>query len=528
MQVDVEELQKSRAHLDALKRRKKMREDNGLIFYEPHPKQDAFHRAGRFRGRYARTGNRFGKSQMGVAEDCAWLLGERIWYPKDSSERYDGIPEHPVKGLVVCQDWDKATEIFTSLQQGDRRGKFFQFLPKAAIVGRPHRNHSGHVDQITVKSKWGGESVIHFDTVKSFKVNPLGAESSDWDFIHVDEPIPEDFWQAISRGLIDRGGKYWFTCTPLCEMWINDHFIPPHLIRSQFEKPLVNDTRWTMTGSMRDNPYLKEVNIREFEKDLTPEERACRIEGIPTALSGMVYKAYDPMRHIFGQDTPENKPPKGWDSWLEPPRTYTFRVAIDPHPKTPHAVLFAATSPHEQTFFYHEIFSQVHIADLCEQITTVLDGRTPHTIICDPYAWIDNPINGYTMADEFYRCNVPIQKATKELAYGILKTQEALKKDDFLYFHDNLRETKHEFDHYVWAEGKDKPVDKNDHMMENLYRLVLDGLTFIEYGDDPKLPPPTDFRNVSMRTPSRKDMMRGFSSAKNKKSYSTHASRYPS
>src|SRR5882672_2916007 len=94
----------------ALKRRKvrlleqkaKLVKGFGLLNYVPHPKQDRFHRAGAFKRRLVTAGNRFGKSQMGCAEDCAWLYGERLWYPHGSEARTIGLPKRPVKGLVIA------------------------------------------------------------------------------------------------------------------------------------------------------------------------------------------------------------------------------------------------------------------------------------------------------------------------------------------------------------------------------------------------------------------------------------------
>jgi hypothetical protein len=73
----------------------------------------------------------------------------------------------------------------------------------------------------------GGESVLYVDTVESFKHAQLSAESSYWDFIHFDEPCPRELFIAHKRGLVDRNGKFWFNCTPISEVWINDEFCPP-------------------------------------------------------------------------------------------------------------------------------------------------------------------------------------------------------------------------------------------------------------------------------------------------------------
>lgn len=497
------ELADKRRRVNLLKRRNELKAKNGLAFYRPHPKQDLFHSAAYYKGRYARTGNRFGKSEMGAAEDIAWLIGERIWYPKGDPRRTVGIPKHPVKGLLLVTDWDKATEIFTNNNPGERRGKLFALLPESEIT-HVHKNHGGNVDRIRVRSIYGGESVLYVDTVQAFKQNPMGAESSDWDFIHVDEPIPKDFWKAVARGLIDRGGKYWFTCTPITEMWINDHFIPTERLRETFDEPFVNEKKWVMTGSMKDNPYISEADAEDFLKDLPDDERACREHGIPTALSGLIFKQFNRQKHVR-----DFSKLKGWTGPHSPPPEYTIRVSIDPHPKTPHAVLFSATAPTGQTFVYGEIFRPCLVSDLVESIRAILDGRNPYKVVCDPMAWIENPITGTTMADEFYRCGLSVEKASKELEFGILKTQEALQEDDNLYFEESLRETLFEFDHYSWDPKKEKPIDTDDHMMECLRRLVMTELKWVNWqGIEIKPIKPSNFQTAPKLEVSTKDLMR--------------------
>lgn len=460
-----------------MRERKTLREQNGIAFYVPHRKQDLFHRAGNFRFRYVRTGNRFGKSDMGAAEDVAWALGERPWYDEDDPARYEGIPERPTKGLVICADWDKATEIFTSKDSGLGLGKIFKFLPKHAFVTST-RNHAGAIDKIVVRSKWGGHSTIYFDTVKSYMQNPMGHESSNWDWIHVDEPCPHQMWKAVSRGLIDTAGSAWFACTPITEPWINDFFIPSR--RAFVDKDAANvfNNRWVVVGSSRDNPYLSEEAIAEYESGLTPDERRCRIEGIPLAMSGLVYKGFKHEEHVY------REVPKGWKDYNDPPQDYTVRYAIDPHPKTPHAVLFAATAPTGEVFFFAELFRQCHIATLAGHIKSIVQNRFVLRPICDPIAFQENPIDGRCMADEFEQHGVCVERAPKQLEHGILAVTAALKAEvnghRQLQFSAGLDETIYEFDHYMWDQKREnKPVDKDDHMMENLYRLVLTGLSYI-------------------------------------------------
>lgn len=458
-----------------LRKRKQLKEENGIVFYRPHPKQDMFHRAGNYRFRYVRAGNRFGKSALGAIEDISWALGERPWYGEDDPARTAGIPQKPTKGLVICNDWDKATEIFTSEAAGHGRGKMFQYLPKHALISK-HKNHSGAIDQLVIQGKYGLSS-IHFDTVKSFLQNPMSQESSNWDWIHVDEPIPRDMWIAVSRGLIDTGGHAWFACTPLDQPWINDFFIPGRNIKLEESKPLINGTKWMIVGSIYDNPTLTKADIEEYATSLTEDEKQCRLHGIPLASAGMVYKQFSWDKHVY------REAPFGWETPFNPPANYTIRFAIDPHPRTPHAVLFAATAPTGEVFFFEEIFEQCVISTLCEKIKEVIAGRFVLPGICDPLGFIPSPIDERSMADDMADNGIHVVKSMKDPARGILAVQKELRHGKF-YFHENLRETLYEFERYIWDPKRpNKPKDENDHMMENLYRMTLNGLHYVEPED---------------------------------------------
>ena len=47
------------------------------------------------------TGNRFGKSTCGSAEDCAFALGARLWLPEGDPIRHLGIPGRATKGVIL-------------------------------------------------------------------------------------------------------------------------------------------------------------------------------------------------------------------------------------------------------------------------------------------------------------------------------------------------------------------------------------------------------------------------------------------
>lgn len=485
------ELMLMRRQLQLERRRIELQQNNAIFFYKPHPKQKLFHEAADYHYRYGRTGNRFGKSEMGAAEDVSFALGYRPWLPVGDPNRTRGIPNHATKGLIVSVDWDKSEEAFTS----EETGKLWKYIPKDALIGY-EKNHSGSIDLIRIRHISGTVSTVQLDTVKSYKQNKLGQETSFWDWIHYDEPPEEGMYKANIRGLMDNDGRVWFTCTPLEQPWIDMLFVPD--IQEQTKSDIGVDAHgdfWMMTGATDDNPHLNEAAIERVMSQYTEEERATRRTGIPRAYAGIVYANY------FQWETHVRKePPKGWKSWMQPPADHTLRFAIDYHPRKPHHVLFIATSPFEYHYVYAELFVSCIMSDLVADIRLCLHLREPTVPgLIDPLADTPNRVTDITPLEEVLRLGLPVMPATKDPYNGILKAKEILKVRDregspIIVFNLALRRTLFEIARgYVWDEETNKPKKENDDAMENFYRLCLQGLNYIEPATDedykaPKLP----------------------------------------
>ena len=48
---------------------------------------------------------------------------------KDDPDRFKGIPQRPTKGLILVADWDKAREVFTSMEEGQKGNLFGENNP---------------------------------------------------------------------------------------------------------------------------------------------------------------------------------------------------------------------------------------------------------------------------------------------------------------------------------------------------------------------------------------------------------------
>lgn len=464
----------------------KLATNNGLACYRPHYHQHLFHSSSaKRRGLFA--GNRFGKSQANAAETAAWMLGERPWYkiPLDImgvdhlegrnrtilvKVHHDGHPDHPLvrqgipshatKQLIVCTNWDKVHEIWTS-RDAERPGKIWQFLPKD--WAKHSSNHEGVIDEI-----YGANgSYLKFMSAEAYRRNKLVAESSDFDRVAFDEPGPEGLWKGCSRGLTDRMGQGDFTLTSLEEMWIYDRFTG----EGTPESPCFpEEHRFHVRATIFDNPHQTDAAIKLFEADLTEDERQCRLFGLPLELSGLVYKEFRREVHV---------PTKLWDDWRDwhlPPKNFVMYVRVDTHPVTPHAVSFFAVGPSDIPVQCHEIWQGCGGDDLGDAINAYLAtaGLFLAGIKCEPAAWIKDPSNRtVSIAKQLAAKGLMIRPGSKDLSNGILATRSAFKHTR-LFINPNCKRTLWELGRYRYDPEKGAPVDENDHFMENLRRLTID------------------------------------------------------
>jgi hypothetical protein len=469
--------------LDLRRQRARLVKENGLAFYRPHRKQDLFHAAGGYKRRAVFAGNRFGKSDCGASEDVAQAVGERLWYPKGDIRRTVGIPNRPQKILIITTDWGKVDEIFTS-ERGAQQGKLWRLFPSGFVKSKK-RNHSGAIETIECVNG----SLLQFDTVESYKKNPQGAESSDWDVIHVDEPCPQPMYNAHARGLMDRDGSAYFTLTPLKEPWIYDYFYGDEVdAQTNFGKAdasIQGADRWSITGSIWDNPYLTEDAINRYLETLDDEERACRESGIPLQFAGLIYKE-------FGNDHLYRQLPLNWTDYNKPPRDYSIYYHIDPHPQTPVAVLFTAVAPSGRKYLFEELFIRGLVKDITDRIKEITHDRFVVRARVDPIAFNEDELTGKCWANDFELHNVFLTRAVKSLERGIPAARAALKSrmpdgsPEWLVS-PKLSRFIYEIKRYHWDKDN-KPVDKDDHMMENFYRTVLDEPVYIERDDSPSVP----------------------------------------
>ena len=464
-------------------------QDTKFHVYEPTIIAEQFH-ASPAKTRFLAGGNRASKTFTHIIDYASQFIGEA---PLSVAERVPKWRLDPTRRLRFCM--------------GDYPNSFMkviwpyikQLIPELYIADVV--KEGGRIKAIT-NHKGGFIEFMQYDQ----DVTKFAGSSRH--SIGYDEEPPEDIRDENLMRIVDTDGEETFSLTPVsgAMKYLYDKlFLKRGREVERMYDFILEDGRLVdvVPGPLRDvevpggdpdihcffacifdNPALtKEACIRILSK-FPKEEMIVRGKGHFLFLSGLVYKEYSDNTHLV-------EPFDDW--WLGPnARDYTLYVAIDPHPRTPHAVLFMVARRDGLVFVVDELFAELDAAGLASAILDKCRGKVPEVILIDPLAYTPDPSSKscltYDLIEAGLNNPAPIP-APRDKSHGILKVRQALRGEEgrgpTLYVTSNCTRFRYEITHWAWDEWrkdvrntkgeKQEPVKKDDHMLENLYRLVLFG-----------------------------------------------------
>ncbi len=415
------------------------------LLYQPHSKQLMFHASNK-NGRQYIGGNRSGKTTGGINEDIWWLRGQ---HP------YQKVPEPPVIGRITTVDFKNGAEkiIIPNLRQ---------WIPPSLLINgswEDSYDKSKHV--LTLANDSELEIMSYDQELEKFAGVPRH-------FTHFDEEPPEDIFKECKARLVDYNGHWWMTMTPVEGMtWTFDQIYEPSTGGNT--NPLIDVIEVNIT----DNPHLSTEAVVDFLGGFSDDADAVAIRGTGKyiAIGGLVFKHYDPERHVIKK--------------VVPPREWTHYISLDAGYNNPTAVLWHAVSPNGTVVTYDEHYrSEMTVSQHADVIKAKERhyqdnyGIVPFLRIADPAIKQRQQTTGLSIQIEYAQHGLNFATGYKRsVDAGLDKMNDYLRTDKW-YITENCPNLQKEMRTYKRASyataklkaknnKKEEPQKKNDHACDS-------------------------------------------------------------
>jgi phage terminase large subunit-like protein len=246
--------------------------ENKLTYYQPHPKQLAFHAAGKTkRERLFLSGNQLGKSYCSAMEAAMHATGlYPDWWP---GYRFD----RPTNGWCAGASNTVLRDTIQILLCGQFAEPGTGAIPKSHLIGTTTaRGVAELVDTIRVRHESGGVSTIG---LKSYEAGRDKLQGSTIDWASLDEQVPEAIYSEVMTRTTLVQGPVWTVFTPL--MGVDS------LVRRFMYEP--SDSRALIQATIDDSPMYTEEQKAAIIEGWPEHERECRARGIPTVGIGKIF-----------------------------------------------------------------------------------------------------------------------------------------------------------------------------------------------------------------------------------------------
>lgn len=411
--------------------------------------------------------NGVGKTAVGVN-----LLAHMFWPVKSpwfDEQIFSDFPFPVKQGRIVSDPTTVKNQIVPELKR---------WFPE----GRYSTKKSGK----SYDYNWKTDTGFEFD-VMTYDQDIKEFESVTLSWAWFDEPPPEPIYKAmVSR--MRRGGIIFITATPLTgSAWMYDSILTNSVPgQRDYIEADVEDA--CIEHGIRG--HLKHADIERMISEYSEEDKQARVYGKFQHLTGLVFKEFDRKIHIV-------KP------FAINPADFSVVERLDTHPRVPQAVLWVATRRDGVKFVVDELFINANTEELAARIKSKAADYRITDRRADPAAFVEDQsvkdITANSLAKRLDALGLTYGKASKARTQAISAIKDALDfrmvgnemiKPPMLYIFETCPRLIWEMEHWQyheytgkaaeWHEKSGKPVDKDDHEIENLGRALIDDPGFVE------------------------------------------------
>jgi phage terminase large subunit-like protein len=364
--------------------------------YVPHDRQIEFHSA-RERGRLYIGGNRSGKTVGGVVED--------IWRMRGQHPYQEVVPP-PTKGRIVTVSYTEGIQMII-------KPELARWIPPSDLInGSWEDSYNPQLRTLTLTNGSTCELMSYDQDLKKF-----AGTSRHW--VHFDEEPPKSIFDECKMRLLDTGGCYYITMTPVEGMtWIYDDIFLPGLQAGGNVRVIIIDTA--------ENPYVSDSEIELAIEGMSDDEKKARKSGKFVQIGGLVFKKFSRANVIPALSVDQLRAMSGW----------THYASMDHGLNNPTAWLWHAASPSGLVVTYDEIYkNETLINQFAREIheRNALEGRkAPEIYVGDPSITQRNAQTGDSVQIAYSSAGIPIVLGNNNVAIGVEKMNRYLQSGKWL------------------------------------------------------------------------------------------------
>lgn len=328
--------------------KERMHREEGIRYYEPfddpNSQLDA-HKSLAFI-RMGIGGNKGGKTH--------WQASEHIWWAT-RTHPYVETPKPPVHlrwATVDIEDGIKKVAI----------PKFKELVKREDLCGGSWETAYSKESRTLNYANGSTEEFMSYDQ------DADKFSGANRHLIGFDEPPPQPIFDECLFRCIKYKGRVTITFTPTEDNpntgWLYDFYL----------KAIESNDRdhiEVFSFDPRLNRALDQAWLEKFWSKFTEEQLLSRKLGKFPQFAGLVFKSFSRAKHVVG--------------CFVPPRDWTRYLMIDPHERTPTAVLFLAVNPDGEFFVYDEIFEEGTAKVLVDLINAKVGKDKIEVIWMDEY-----------------------------------------------------------------------------------------------------------------------------------------------
>lgn len=394
-------------------------------------------------------GNRSGKTVAGAAEAVMWLTGTHLYSCKFKP---------PVRGRAIAVDFDNGVDKII-------KPEIARWIPPSFLKnGSWEDSYSRGTRVLTLTNGSTLEFMSYDQDVDKFA-------GTSRHFVWFDEEPPEDIYNENMARLIDTGGHWWMTMTPLIDMsWTDERLY-------QRGKSGLDTYIDVFEVSTTQNLYVSAAEIDILTEGMSDEEKKARLHGMYMGQSNLIYRdVVTPANFIPSLVDNDDRWPliyKGWGHF----------GMLDHGYRNPTAFYLGAYDTEGRIIIYKEYYESGRLVkeNAQEILKIIKDLRLENVlnyIVADPSIQNRDPISGSSIHAEYAEHGLYLGLANNDVSAGINRVSSRF-KNKLLYITDDCPKLKWELGRYRWDKFqnsrvsnrnnlKETPVKKDDHAMDAL------------------------------------------------------------